>query len=105
MDELLSQVRPALQPQCTSILTGRGYVEENLAGNNYSFRDITRMDKATLFRPVNLVKGAGLHSTPHISNEEKLIVHIQVLRGWTDRDISQRSQIVAKQSIKLLWKL
>jgi histone deacetylase complex regulatory component SIN3 len=38
------------------------------------------------------MKGAGLRPTPHISVEEKLIIHIQVLRGWTNRDIAQRFQ-------------
>jgi hypothetical protein len=37
MDELLRQGRPEPRPQSTSILTGRGYVEEILNGNNYSF--------------------------------------------------------------------
>ncbi len=37
----------------------------------------------------------GLDSTiipAHISVEEKLLIHIQVCRGWTNRDIAQRFQ-------------
>ncbi len=76
MAELLHQVRPAPQPQSTSILTGCGHVQEILIGNNYTFRNIARMDKPTFSRLVNLMKGAGLRPTPHISVEEKLLIHI-----------------------------
>jgi len=94
MEELLARVscRAIPQPQSTSALTGRAHVEELLAGNSHSFRNVARMDKATFHRLVNLMRGAGLNDTPHISLEEKLLIHIQVCRGWTNRDIAQRFQ-------------
>ena len=50
------------------------------------------MDKATFHRLVNLMRGAGLNDSSHISVEEKLLIHIQVCRGWTNRHIAQRFQ-------------
>ena len=72
---------PEPQPQSTSILTGRLRVEELLAGNVHTFRTVARMDKQTFSRLVNLMRGAGLDDTPHISVEEKLLIHIQVGKG------------------------
>jgi hypothetical protein len=60
------------------------------------------MDKPTFSRLVNLMKGAGLRPTPHISVEEKLLIHIQVLRGWTNRDIAQRFQHSGQRISKIL---
>ena len=60
---------PEPQPQSTSILTGRLRVEELLAGNVHTFRTVARMDKQTFSRLVNLMRGAGLDDTPHISVE------------------------------------
>jgi len=56
MEELLRAVRSEPRPQSTSILTGRGYVEELLAGNIHTFRNVARMDKETFGR---LVTGSG----------------------------------------------
>ena len=66
MEELLARVscRAIPQPQSTSALTGRAHVEELLAGNSHSFRNVARMDKATFHRLVNLMRGAGLNDTP-----------------------------------------
>ena len=60
MDELLEKVQHTPQPQCTSILTGRGHVAEIILGNKCSFRNVSRMDKPTFTRLVTLMKGAGL---------------------------------------------
>jgi hypothetical protein len=83
---------PEPQPQSTSILTGRLRVEELLAGNVHTFRTVARMDKQTFSRLVNLMRGAGLDDTPHISVEEKLLIHIQVCCGKSNRELGYMFQ-------------
>ena len=65
--EIIVEEKAEPQAQCTSILTGRGYVEELFEGNMHSFRTVARMDKATFMRLVTLLRSAGLDDTPHIS--------------------------------------
>jgi len=67
-------------------------VEELLAGNNNIFRTVARMDKQTFTRLVNLMRGAGMNDTPHISVEEKLLIHIHVCVGLSNRQIGHRFQ-------------
>ena len=57
MDELLRGHHFSPQPQSTSALTGHAHVEEILTGNIYTFRNVTRMNKATFHRLVNLMRG------------------------------------------------
>ena len=78
---------PDPTPQCTSVLTGRLRVEELLAGNVHTFRTVARMDKSTFSRLVNLMRGAGLDDTPHISVEEKLLILFQVCCGNSNQEL------------------
>ena len=78
---------PDPTPQCTSVLTGRLRVEELLAGNVHTFRTVARMDKSAFFRLVNLLRGTGLDDTPHISVEEKILIHIQACCGKSNREL------------------
>lgn len=80
------------QPQSISVLTGRLYVEELLRGNMHTFRSVARMDKETFTRLTNLLREAGLDDTPHISVEEKILIHIQVCCGLSNRNIMNRFQ-------------
>lgn len=58
--EIIAEERALPQAQCTSILTGRGYVEELFQGNMHTFRTVARMDKETFMRLVTLLRSAGL---------------------------------------------
>lgn len=103
---LLQQIRDRRptdpSPASTSLLTGRMYVEELLSGNSNVFRSVTRMDRQTFSRLVNLLRGAGLDDTPHISVEEKIIIHIQVCLGLSNRQIGQRFQHSGQTIFKIV---
>ena len=103
---LLEQIRarrPGIpSPASRSILTGRLYVEELLAGNNNIFRTVARMDKQTFTRLVILMRGAGLNDTPHISVEEKLLIHIHVCVGLSNRQIGHRFQHSGQTIFKIV---
>ena len=62
MDDILRQVRREPQPQSISILTGRGYVEEILNGNNYSFR-YYKAEQFNFFSPGHHVEGQSSASS------------------------------------------
>jgi len=90
--DIIAEERAQPQAQCTSILTGRGYVEELFDGNMHTFRTVARMDKETFMRLVTLLRSAGLDDTPHISIEEKILIHIQACVGSSNRQIAHRFQ-------------
>ena len=90
--EIIAEEKAEPQAQCTSILTGHGYVDELFEGNMHSFRTVARMDKQTFMRLVTLLRSAGLDDTPHISMEEKILVLIQVCVGLSNRQIAHRFQ-------------
>jgi hypothetical protein len=79
------------QAQRISLLTSRLRVEE-LAGNIHTFRTVARMDKQTFSRLVALLRVADITDTPHISVEEKLLIHIQVCCGKSNRDLGDMFQ-------------
>jgi len=103
---LLRQIRTRIphepSPASTSILTGRMYVEESLAGNQNIFRTVARMDKQSFARLVILLRSAGLQDTPHISVEEKILVHIQVCVGLSNRQIAHRFQHSGQTGFKIV---
>ena len=83
---------PALQH--TSILTGQLYFAKVMDTYNvHRFHEVARMDRATLVKLREMMMDAGgLVDSLYICGGQKIMVLVQVLRGYTNRQIKERWQ-------------
>lgn len=75
--------------QHTSALTGQMYFDEIMQTYNvHRFHEVARMDRATFLKfQLFLSETGGLLNSLYICNDQKLMILIQVFRGYTVRQI------------------
>ena len=80
--------------QHTSALTGQMYFDEIMQTYNvHRFHEVARMDRATFLKfQLFLSETGGLLNSLYICNGQKLMILIQVFRGYTVRQIRERWQ-------------
>ena len=80
--------------QHTSVLTGQLYFAEVMETYNvHRFHEVARMDRATFIKlRVMLMDAGGLVNSLYICAGQKIMVLVQVLRGYTNRQIKERWQ-------------
>ena len=85
--------RRASIPQHDSILTGKMYYEEVMTTRNSSrFLDVTRMTKETFCKLKVLLMAEGLKDSKKLCAGEKMMIFLQVLKGYSIRNIAERFQ-------------
>ena len=80
--------------QHTSILTGQLYFAEVMDTYNvHRFHEVARMNRATFVKLREMMMDAGgLVDFLYICGGQKIMVLVQVLRGYTNRQIKERWQ-------------
>ena len=80
--------------QHTSVLTGQLYFAEVMETYNvHRFHEVARMDRSTFIKlRVMMMEAGGLEDSLYICAGQKIMVLVQVLRGYTNRQIKERWQ-------------
>ena len=92
-------------PQHTSVLTGQLYFAEVMETYNvHRFHEVARMDHATFVKLREMMMDTGgLVDSLYICAGQKIMVLVQVLRGYTNRQIKERWQHSGSTISKIIY--
>lgn len=81
-------------PCRTSSLSGHAYTLELMnTPSDSRFRDVARMGQASFVKLIDTIsRVGGLRSSPSVSLQEKVLIFVAMLKGQSNRDISERWQ-------------
>lgn len=95
LSAMLAQIQPYIDkfPMYTSILTGKGWIDELLIGHPVRFHNALGMSKYVFRQLLNKLQQCGLESSRFVTATEKLAMFLVLARkGMSTRDLQERFQ-------------